>query len=103
VVGRDRGSFELGSDWGFDGEAAGLGDRDRGAIGGVGAAANGDLDRGLLGVGVLPAGEGLDMAGAVLVAVVDDPSFLSLPVGGDPAPFADRHGNPPFVTCARIM
>jgi excinuclease UvrABC helicase subunit UvrB len=43
-----------------------------------------DRDECVMGVGVALLGEGLDVPGAVLVAVIHDPSFLVLAVGGHP-------------------
>jgi hypothetical protein len=60
------------------------------AVGGVDA--GGDIDRDLAveRIGVVPAGKGLDVAAAALVAVVNDPRRLGLALGR-PAPLAHRH------------
>jgi hypothetical protein len=47
----------------------------------------------VVGVGVALLGEGLDVALAVLVDVIDDPRLLHLPVRAFPGSLADRHGN----------
>jgi hypothetical protein len=46
-----------------------------------------------MGVGIALAGEGLEVTGAVLVNVIDDPCLFRLPVRAFPSSLADRHNN----------
>ena len=54
--------------------------------------ADGDPDDGVMGVGIALLGEGLEVAVAVLVDVVDDPRLLRLPARAFPGSLADGHG-----------
>jgi hypothetical protein len=54
--------------------------------------ADGGADDGMVRVGVALLGEGLDVAVAVLVELIDDPRLLHLPVRAFPNTLADRHG-----------
>ena len=54
--------------------------------------ADGDPENGVMGVSIALLGEGLEMAVALLVDVVDDPGLLRLPGRAFPGSLADRHG-----------
>ena len=55
----------------------------------MGAGVNFDGDAGVIGVGVPLARESLDVAVAVLVDIIDDPSFLDFASGIFPTALAD--------------
>ena len=50
-----------------------------------------DTDQGVMGVGIALLGEGLDVAIAVLIDVIDNPRLL-LPARALPSALADGHG-----------
>src|SRR5262249_38273120 len=82
-------AFEPVADGLLDPELPGFGDGGRAGGGGVGARAAVDSDLGVVGVGVLLALEGSDVALAE-VGVIDDPGFAALAAAG-PNAFAYRH------------
>jgi hypothetical protein len=57
----------------------------------VHSGADGGPDDGVVGVGIALLGERLEVAVAVLVDVVDDPSLLRLACGTFPSALADGH------------
>jgi hypothetical protein len=64
--------------------------------------ADGDSDNGVMGVGIALLSEGLEVAVALLVDVIDDPSFPRLPAGAFPGAFADRHCQPPPLKITNV-
>ena len=81
-IGGDRRALQPGGIAAFQPQLGGLGDGDALAVGGMRAGADGDPDDGVMGVGIALLGEGLDVAVAVLVDVVDDPRLLAAPRSG---------------------
>jgi hypothetical protein len=80
-VGGDRRALEAGRVAALEPQLGGLGDGDALAVGGVRSRADGDADDGVVRVGITPLREGLDVAVAGLIDVVDDPSLPDLAVG----------------------
>src|SRR5262249_23799619 len=91
LVALQRGALQAGIGGGREPELAGLRDRDAAARSGVRSGPHVDPGRVVVGVGILLAGEGLDVAVAVLIAVVNDPRLLRLSGWTDPAPSSHRH------------
>jgi hypothetical protein len=80
----------------FDPQPASLGDGDAPAVGGVDAGTDVDGGLGVVGVGVLLAGEGLDVPVAELVGIIHDPGFADFAVMGLPCALAHRHCRSPL-------
>jgi hypothetical protein len=88
-VGGDRRAFQAGRIAACEPQLGGPDDRGALAVGGVRSGTDGDPYDRVVGVGVALLREGLDVAVAVLVDVVDDPGLLHLAVGAFPASLAD--------------
>jgi hypothetical protein len=85
----ERRAFKVVAFAGLDPVFASLPDRNAVAVGGVQALAHFDVRRGIVGVGFLLAGKGLDMSLALLVNVIDDPSILRLALRVLPGALSD--------------
>ena len=89
AIGGDRRALQASRIAALQPQLGGLGNGDALAVGGMGAGADGGSHDGVVGVGVALLREGLEMAVAVLVDVVDDPCLLRLPVEAFPGSLAD--------------
>ncbi len=95
AVGVERGAFQLLLLTRFDPKTAGLSNRHAFVWRSVDALGDFDGDNGAKRVSVLFAIEGSNVAIALAVDIVDDPSLFGLPPFRDPSSITDRHG-PPF-------
>ena len=102
VVDHSR-AFELGRLAGFKPEPARLRDGDAVAIGGVSSRSHVHGDRRVVGVGITFTGEGLEVAVAALVNVIDYPGFLRFARTGLPISSSDGHRKaPPVLLCSNM-
>ena len=87
----EGGAFELGRRAAFEPQPSGFDHHDAGAVGRMDAGFHIDRDMGVIGVGVLLAGEGLEVPRPMLIDVIGDPSLLGFAAARDPASFTNRH------------
>jgi hypothetical protein len=94
----DRSAFDAGRLATGEPQLAGFRDGNRTAVSGVDAGTHIDCDLGVVGVGVLLAGEGLKVPVAELINIIDDPGFTGFPAPGLPMRVCGQTSSTPIIS-----